>query len=68
MANERLYSAREAAKLLGVSELAIHRLLRQHSAPKVLGVYAMPMAFIERLKKLRGASSSAKASPKRGAA
>lgn len=66
MANERLYSAREAAKLIGISELAVHRLLRQHNAPKVLNVYALPLAFIEKLKKHRGAATATKS--KRGAA
>lgn len=57
---EKLLSAREAARILNISELAIHRLLRQHNAPKQLGVYALPVSFVEKLKRQRGATAKAR--------
>lgn len=65
MANERLYSARECARELNISELAIHRLLRDVKAPKQLGVFAVPDSFLKRLKAERSKSPAVKAAAAR---
>ena len=57
MAEQKLYSARECAKELGVSELTVHRLLRAVNAPKVMNVFAVPKAFLDKLKKERAGAA-----------